>query len=368
MKIVIIVTYFLPQRLAGAELASYNLAKHLTRLGHDVHIITTHDPGLPYFHMMEGIYVHRIPYSKFKIVGTLSFCLAIFQTINKIKPSIIQVQGIGVGFISPLILKKLLKIPYIVCGRGSDVYLPNIYTKIISKMILQNADAIVALTDNMRQKMNEILDREIYIIPNGIDLNSFHAISPYSMLEKDKINIIFIGRLHPVKGIQYLIKAIKQVHEKIPQVRLVLIGEGEQRKSLEDLVERLGIEDCVIFFGSIPNNRIPDILNRADIFTLSSLSEGFPTVILEAMACGIPIVASRVGGIPDIMQNGVNGYLVEPKNPDDIAKKILDLLQHDDLRQEISQNNKTHVKVYGWEKIALRFENIFLDITQNSDT
>jgi len=125
---------------------------------------------------------------------------------------------------------------------------------------------------------------------------------------------------------------------------------------------QLGLKKYVQFVGRVPQVQVRPFMQQADVFVLPSLSEGFPNVILEAMTCGLPIVATRVGGIPDVIKNGVHGYLVEAKRPDEIAEKILILLQNDQLRNEISRTNVAEVKAYAWENIIDQLERIYLEI------
>ncbi|MCQ8893263.1 MAG: glycosyltransferase family 4 protein [Methanolinea sp.] len=361
MKIAVLVNLFPPKWLAGTELATYNLAKHLAKRGHEIHVITSHDKGLPNFDKENGFYVHRLAWPKIRIIGVLLFWLKIFLKIRTIKPEIVQAQDLSMG-IPSLMIKKVLGMPYIVWGQGSDIYLPGRVIKITRSSILKNADAILALTEDMRKKMKEITSHEIFVVPNGIDPELF-CIESQSIVKYNKSNIIlFVGRLYPIKGIHYLLMAFKEIHDIIKDAELVLVGDGQERERLEALSVQIGIQDYVRFIGKVPHTEVKKYMQQADIFVLPSLSEGLPNVILEAMACGLPIVASRVGGIPDVIEDGVNGYLVTPKRLDEIAEKIVILLQNDKLREKISRNNLIKIKSYRWENIILNLEKLYLII------
>jgi glycosyltransferase involved in cell wall biosynthesis len=151
----------------------------------------------------------------------------------------------------------------------------------------------------------------------------------------------------------------------MPDVKLVLVGDGVERSRLEELVKRLNLKDCIQFAGQVPQERIPQIMHQADVFALSSLSESFGIVNLEAMAAGLPIVATNVGGIPDIVEEGVNGYLVNAKSPDETADRILILLQNDQIREKISANNKERAELYTWDKVAGTVEKIYNECLGN---
>jgi len=366
MKIAILVYLFPPKWLAGTEIATYNLADHLARRGHEVHVITSHDAGLPEFSEENGFYIYRIEWPKIRFIGMIIFWVKIYQKLRTIKPDVFHAQSVSSG-IPAWAAKKFLKIPYVVWGQGSDIYLPERFTRLTSKLILQNADAVLALTEDMKQKMREICDREISVVPNGIDLERF-KISSGDKKEGNAKTIIFIGRLHPVKGVQYLMEAMAIVRQQMPDVKLVIVGDGVERARLEELAERLNLNDCIQFAGQVSQESIPRLMHQADVFVLSSLSEGLPVVILEAMAAGLPIVATNVGGIPDIVEEGVNGYLVNAKNPDELADRLLVLLQNDEIREEMSTNNRGKAELYTWDKVATKVEKEYQKaIEQNID-
>lgn len=359
MKIAILLGHFPPKWLAGTEIATYNLADHLARRGHEVHVITSHDSGLPELSEENGFYIHRIAWPKTRFIGIVTFWVKICLTIRKVKPEIIHSQSLLIG-VPAWAAKKFLKIPYVIWGQGSDIYLPIRFTRMTSKPILQNADAVLALTEDMKQKMREIYERKIYVVPNGVDLERF-KISLGDKKEGDPKMIIFVGRLHPVKGVQYLIEAMAIIHRKMPNVKLVLVGDGVERSRLEELAKRLDLNGCIQFAGQVPQERIPQVMHQADIFSLLSLSEGFPVVLLEAMAAGLPIVATNVGGIPDIVEEEVNGYLVNVRSPEEISEKILFLLQNNEIWEEISATNREKAELFTWYKVADTVEKIYFE-------
>ena len=358
MKVAIIVNFFPPKWLAGTEIATYYIARHLTRRGHEVHVITSLDEGLPEESCEEGIRIHRLPRIRVRFVGVFAFWIDTIRTLQKIRPDIVHAQSLYVA-IPALISKKILKIPYIVWGRGSDVYLPNRFTKLTSKTIMKNADSVLALTNEMKRVMQGIHDCEIIVVPNGIELKEYMIELPRQERRSHKKRVLFVGRLHPVKGVQYLLQAMKTVHEKIPDAKLTLVGDGEDREYLENLADCLGIRDCVNFVVKVPHEKVSDYMSHADVFVLPSLSESFGIVNLEAMARGLPIVATRVGGLPDVIEDGVNGYLVKAKEPSEIAEALLKLLLDEQLWETISKTNKQKINEYSWERVALALEKIY---------
>jgi glycosyltransferase involved in cell wall biosynthesis len=355
MKIAVLVQYFPPKGQAGTEIATYFMAEQLARRGHTVHVITSSSGDLAGEMVEKGFHIHRIPLNKTRILGILLFWYAIIATVRKIGPDLVHAQSLASG-IPALLSKKLLKIPYVVWGQGSDVYFPKGFLIITPEKIIRNADAAIALTGDMKRAMQDICQRDIAVVPNGISIVDQLDTNDATAHGK---HILYVGRLEPVKGVRYLISAMKRVHDTIPDARLIIIGEGTERAMLEALSARLGLQTCVQFGGEVPHEKVLSFMQQADVFVLPSLSEGFPMVIVEALACGLPVVASRVGGVPEIITNETNGYLVEAKDEGALADRIQVLLQDDLLRKKISDANKELVKKYSWENVIIKLEKIY---------
>ena len=364
MKIVILVSRFPPKWLAGTEIATYDLAKHLAQRGHEVHVITSHDYGFPSLSEEGGFYIHRIARPEIRFIGALTFWGDIYFKIRDINPDIIHAQTLSLG-IPALISNRLLRIQYIIWGQGSDIYLPNWLNRLTAKMCLKNAGAAIALTDHMKKAMQMMCERNIDIIPNGIELERYEGKNEERSMTGNRI--LFVGRLHPIKGINYLLEAICIVHQELPEAKLIIVGDGIERETLENLTDDLGISEYVEFVGNVPHEQVTDLMLRADVFALPSLSEGFPLVILEAMACGLPIIATRVGGVPEVVEGGVNGCLVNAKSPYEIADKISMLLKNDKIRLDMSNNNRERVKMFSWNKVTNAVEEVYRKVTSEHD-
>jgi N-acetyl-alpha-D-glucosaminyl L-malate synthase BshA len=376
LRIVILVSSFPPKKLGGTEIATYSIAKYLARRGHEVHVITSWDEGLPKESFEEGFYVHRIRVPRLKIGGYTLHVLREPLLIKELSPDIVHAQSIPRGT-ACVLARKLFGIPCVVWGQGSDVYLPWIFKKVISKFVLGNADALIALTEHMKQKMIELFGRErcdIFVIPNGIDYEFFSSYleKQSSVASEPKGNrkvVLYIGRLEPVKGVRYLVQAMGILRDRgLRNAKLLIVGDGSEKKYLEELVKKLGLEDYVVFAGKVPHEKIPEYMALADVFVLPSLSEGFPLVVVEAMAMGLPVIASRVRGLPWIIRNGQNGFLVEPCNPRDIAEKIILLLTNDYLRAYMSKRNIEEARKYSWEKIIEKLEKVYTYVTRRNHT
>ena len=225
-----------------------------------------------------------------------------------------------------LLIKKLIKKPCVIWGQGSDVYVQWRFREPISKIVFKKADAIIALTDDMKNEMKNIYDRDIDVLPNAIDLNKVKYLLKQDVqdklgIKKDKKIILFAGALTPIKGLTYLIEAMLYIGDKNKQ--LILLGDGEEREKLEDLVKKLKLENHVTFIGKVTYNEVFKYMVASDIFVLSSLSEGLPNVILEALLMEVPVIATNVGGTSEIIDDYISGVLITPGDHEIIANKIM---------------------------------------------
>ncbi|RJS80711.1 glycosyltransferase family 4 protein [Methanophagales archaeon] len=367
MKIAILVSHFPPKWIAGTEIATYNITKHLAKRGHEVHVITRYSKELQRLEESDSLYIHRVCYLDFPILRFFTHLFFSFVEIFKIRKdlSVIHGQMVSPCGLLAMIAGKYLQKPSITYVRGSDVYKATKLFKItIGEFVLRNSDVVIALTGDMKREIQKIYGREVFVIPNGIDLEKFNNLSKENVRKKLKIAneeeiIVFVGTLRSVKGIKYLIEAMKIIIQKNIDTRLMLVGDGEDRESLEKHVKELDLEKYVSFVGKVPNEKVPEYMVASDVFVLPSVSEGFPVTILEAMASGLPIVATKVGGLPEIIKDGENGFLVEPKNPKGIAQRVMLILEDDNLSGRISRNNRECVKKYSWGSVIERLEEVY---------
>lgn len=363
MRIAILVPYFPPISVGGTEIATYNIASFMAKRGHDVHVITPRDKGLPTESLENGFHIHRIDCGKSSVSGALSFCIKSLSVVKRINPDIIHSQSIMRTGLSSLLIKKLNKTPYVVYCRGGDVYDEWLFKDAITNLVFSNADALIALTEDMKKKMCETVPRQVAVIPNGVEVSRFNSLAPADAITRLNLNglkpIIFVGRLHEEKGVKYLIEAMQHVRNKCPDAILMIVGDGPERDTLKELTSSLGLDGCIRYCGNIANKDVPLYLRASDIFVLPSLSEGFPVTVLEAMAAGLPIISTRITGLPEIVKDSINGFLVRPKDPIALGEKIVTLLEDSSLREKISGNNIERVKDYSWDNVVLKLEEIY---------
>ncbi|MCI0529753.1 MAG: glycosyltransferase, partial [Nitrospira sp.] len=232
------------------------------------------------------------------------------------------------------LLSRMTGIPIVATVHGKNYYWSK-WRRRLAYQFVARQSLMVAVSEDIKWFLTErvsIYPARIITIRNGIDLHRY-AVSDQQNTIRKKLGINgnqpvigTVGNLYAVKGQAYLLRACAAVAKDFPDVVLLVAGRGEQLGSLKEEARSLGIGGNVRFLGF--REDVPSLLQAMDVFVLPSVSEGLPLSILEAMALGKPVVASSVGGIPEIVKDGITGYLAPPKDPEALAEKILLLLHH----------------------------------------
>lgn len=201
------------------------------------------------------------------------------------------------------------------------------------------------------------------IIPLGVDPDVFTP----AKLPHRAPDILYAGHLVPAKGVEHLIRALPDVRRAIPNARLILTGDGPDRPRLERLVRELSLSGAIDFPGAVPFTEMPGVFQRCALFCLPTLAEAFGISILQAMACGKPVVASAVGGIPHIVEHGPSGRLVPPRDPQALADALIALLTDPPAMDVMGRHNRTLVlKHYTWQAVVEQLETLYRDLLYNA--
>lgn len=236
--------------------------------------------------------------------------------------------------------------------------LQKIYLESMGTKIFQASTIIVCLT---RADARQVVRlgcpaSKISLIPNPVDADLF---KPCPKNEQDNL-VVWVGRIVPEKGLEYLIDAAKLVQHHINDVRFVLVGDGPMRNKLEYLIKDRGLSKIVSLIGSLDHRRVADMLAKASIFAFPSLKEGMPRAVLEAMATGKAVVASDIPGMDEIIEHGFNGVLVQPKNAGALGDTIITLLNDNKLRNRLGRNaRKTILKFFTWKSHLSQLESVY---------
>lgn len=244
---------------------------------------------------------------------------------------------------------------------GSESVSKRLFDRVVPSATLRLADRVIALTATEARHLERLgVDSgHIRVIPNGVDLAEFAHI-PVRRPSADRITILFVGRLDPrQKGLEYLIRAFDLI-QPTRNARLRLVGEDWGGLSkLRSLSTSLGLEGNVEFAGRLPRSDVIRAYATADLFVLPALFEPFGIVLLEAMAAGLPIVASRVGGIPDVVEEGKAGILVEAGNARALAQSINSLISDPLLRERMGEEGKRRAAKYSWNLIVPQIRGVY---------
>jgi len=240
---------------------------------------------------------------------------------------------------------------------------------LLDAFIVRRADKIIAVSKEIAKKMKlaGIAKGKICLIENGVNLervttnSSSQAIKESLGIKKEALVVGTIGALTKEKGHQYLLRAALKVIRIYPKAIFLLVGDGTERPNLEKTASSLGIKDSVIFAGM--RKDVPEILSILNVFVLPSLNEGLPMALLEAQAAQIPVVATSVGAVPDVLENGVTGMLIPPKDPQAIAEAIIMILSDKQFASGIAQKGFERVRDnFSSEKMASKYLSIYREL------
>lgn len=364
-RVLILTTAYLPQ-VGGSELAIKNITDRLPEIFFDL-ITSRPSRNIPEFEKNGNVNVYRVGNS----FGLFSFLLpknflpvSVFlkahQLIQKNGPyktihAYQASQAAGGGW---LLKWRYPKIPFMVTVQeGKVLNKQSLLTRIFRYFILRKADLVTVISNYLAQYVKSQNPKvPIVTIPNGVDLNKFRPNDNHVYSK----TIITSSRLVEKNGVGDLMEAMARVKNKIPEARLKIIGDGPLKENLKLKTKKLNLENNIEFLGEISNDLLPEYLSGADIFVRPSLSEGLGTAFLEAMAVGLPIIGTLVGGIPDFLKDGETGLFCQMGNPSDIADKIIKLLEDVELRNKLTRNGRKLIEEkYDWDLIASKFKEIY---------
>jgi N-acetyl-alpha-D-glucosaminyl L-malate synthase BshA len=369
--------------LGGAGVYASNLCRELAYLGHEVHVIS---PSLKrkIIQTSRNLIVHSIPVLNRHFLKTFSFWLRI-RRFYKVLQQNVDFDILHINVTSGLSLTPhLVKIPRIVTIHhlaktvfqitknspfqifedleGETGLASRIEKTFIDfdKVEIDRADKVVAVSNFVKNSIistYKVPESKVETIYNGVSWKEYFCTQ--SEIEEVKRTyklsneptILYVGRLEKRKNLESLIKAFKLVVERT-KCKLVITGSGKQ-SSLREITFSLGINKHVIFTGLVEDNILKQLYNACNVFVLPSHMEGFGLTLLEAMAAAKPVVASNVGGIPELVKNGINGILANTNNTKELATALTFLLDNPELAKNMGLQNREYVaKNFSWEKTA----------------
>jgi glycosyltransferase involved in cell wall biosynthesis len=374
MRIAMLVSVAFPPR-EGMGFYVWNLSRYLVRQGHTLHIITRGGIKPQPERVVDGITIWRpaflpvYPYhvhlhGRFvtTLIRRLELELDLIHLHSPLSPAISTALPVIATFHS-MVAKDVDKTPvkdfYTLLMKAQAPFSYGIESEIIKR-----AKAITAVSPPVAEDLHDypLCPPVIDVSWNGVDVELFKP--PESDDPKQKL-VITVGRLSPGKGLEDLIAAASIVLRKDNEIRFLIVGDGISRSLLQNRVHQNGLERNIQFSGQISKREdLVSLYQKSALFVLPSHHEGLPTVVLEAMACGCPVLATRVGGIPWLIQDGENGCLVPPDNPSLLAEGILNLLADPELSLRLGKQARITIEDrFSWQRIGSWYIEKYKSIT-----
>jgi len=240
----------------------------------------------------------------------------------------------------------------------------NWFLRIFEEKMLERANKIIAVSHFTKRELLEyykVPEKKIRVIHNGVDVNKFKPAKDKRKIKEelgfkgDDLAIVSVGRLYARKGLFTLIESMPAVVKRFKNAKFIISGKGQsdEMRKLVNYADRIGVKGSIIFTGYYPDKKLPKLYQAADVFAFSTFYEHHPFAVLEALSTGLPVVTTRVGGIPETIESGKNGFLVEPFNPKQFADRILYLLEHPAEASEMgSLARKTILERFDWRIVV----------------
>lgn len=299
------------------------------------------------------------------------------SAIHTFHPDILHVYTATPDGVIGLLIRKVFSLPLVVSLIGSDINVWPFRSKLIyrlTKQVIAEADSVIAVSNALKRKAEEIVSPKnpISVIYMGHDPSkfAFDEVARFNLRKKldipgKSIAFIFIGNILKTKGIFELLEAFCLLIKKMPDAYLIFVGDGKDKKRLIKKAVKTGISNRVIFIGRRQHNKIPHWLSMSDILILPSYSEGLPNAVVEAMACQRPVIATNVGGIPEVIVDGKSGILVEPKDAVALAEAMQRVAYDKDLRVRLgNQGRKIVREKFSWEENIKKLINLYKSIAR----
>lgn len=363
--------------VGGSGIVATQLAIDLAKKGHDVHLISYDTPFLLRTYRHPNItldLVDILSYPLFRDIGSPYTILAgskLAQIAEKREIDLLHIHyAIPVG-VSAFLAKQITNIPVAITPHGSDIHTLGIdpaYNPVISYVFSQ-VDGLSTVSNYLKREIQEKFkyQREIEVFYNPIDTEKYQKvdINICDFRIKFEKNFIHVSNFRHVKNTPFIVEAFAEVVKENPDTGLIMVGEGPERKKCEDLANKLGIGDNVLFQGVRVS--LAPIYSCASALLSASTNESFGLTIAEAMACETPVIAPKVGGIPEVIDNGSTGYIYEFGDKDALVKNMLELLEDTQLVSKMGQKGREKVlREFESSKIADKYVHWYEKILEQS--
>jgi len=370
--VILSLNYEYPPLGGGSGVVTCQLNKYFAEAGHDVYTVTSWLPGLKRIQTVGRHTVIRLfTFRKntgfsttFEKIGYIIFTIfKIGKIIRLLRPDIVHCHfAVPTGFVAYYINKRF-NIPYVITSHGGDVpgFSPDEtdrYFRFLNRffrIIWQNANCVVTVSGGLSKMIKEAYQIHPLVIPNGINIDDYLISGKVNIKQ---IRLLFAGRFAYQKNLGFLIQSMELVRED--NWVLYLIGDGPQKNAIQYEIEKLGFSEKIFVLSWKDKNDLKKYLKDSDILCLTSVNEGLPIIGLEGLASGLAIVGNDTTGIEDIVEDGVNGFLVEPNNQEKYAECISSLLGNIDLLESMKAASLDIAKKFNWEIVAKDYQKVLV--------
>lgn len=361
----------------GSGVLATELGMALSAKGHEIHFITYKQPVRLHFH--PNIYYHEVSVPTYPLFDFPPYETALTSTmVNVINNNNLDLLHVhyaiphaSAAYFARQILKKTGKdIPYITTLHGTDITLvgkDQTYAPVVTFSI-NESDAITAVSDNLKDETFRHFDieKEIIVIPNFVDTDRFqHSNKEHfkKMLAPNGERILaHVSNFRKVKRVEDVVTMFEKVHKQLPS-KLLMIGDGPERQNIEEYCRTLNICSDIRFLGK--QDQVDEILSITDLFVLPSQYESFGLSALEAMACGVPVISTNAGGLPEINVQGVTGYMSEVGDTDNMAKHAIEVLKDENRLKQFKENAIAHARTFSRQRIIPLYEQLYESVVAN---
>lgn len=350
------------------------LGKRLAVRGHQVHFISYDRPfKLDIFH--ENIFHHEVEVIDYPLFKFPPYMMALASKIAEVskwaKLDLVHVHYAIPHSVSAFLARQLVKdkrLPIVTTLHGTDITIvghePQFYD--LTKFSIEESDMVTAVSQSLKEESIRIfkLEKDIRVIYNFVDPEVYHRISVPGLKERfaepDEKVIIHVSNFRPVKRLKDVVDIFSLIRKAIP-AKLLMVGDGPDGPAIHQYIDSIGLSESVRFLGK--QEWIIELLSISDLCLLPSEKESFGLVALEAMACGVPVVATKTGGLPEVVRDGDNGYLLPVGNIQSMAEKALMILQNESLWQRMSRRGRqVAADSFHIDKMAEEYEKIYCEV------
>ncbi len=370
MRIAIVASDYAPT-VGGVQTAVRNIARNSARLGHCVTILSAQPRGaIPATELLNGIIVHRFPWGRCPLLTlplrALWTLVGMARVLDAFKPDLVYIHFLSINALYVLLLHYILRFKLVASARGNDIQgIPkrSRTQRWMLRRLFQRADAILFCSSYVQRDAAPFLEGVsprafIGVVGDGYDAEEFRGLEPFV---HSAPYLLAMGRLVHKKGFDLLIEAFARISQEFPQLQLLIAGDGEEREALQELLDRLKLRDRVKLLGFSGRQETIRLFLGCEFFVLSSRIEPFGIVVVEAMAAGKPVLATRSGGVVGLVQPGVNGLLVEPQ-VQDLANAMREMLSRPDETRRMGERAADTIQKRTWAAVTEEFLQVFAAI------